>query len=438
MAQANIKAVITAEDRASKVIRGVDDSIGGLSHTIGKTLRAGALAGVAALGGLTAWTWKSVEAFAEEELAVTRLQAGIKNVTSATDKNVQSLINQASALQKVTRFSDEQIISAQGILTTFQLNQEAIELLTPRLIDMAEGIARVGGEMPDLEGNAILVAKALGGEDIAGLAGALRRVGVIMTSTQQEILNTGTQSERLAIITQILDQNFRGMGEAAGTTASGKMIQLKNSVNDLMETFGAAIFDAIKPFIATLTEWAQSDQARETIRQISARLGEVIQAVFVFLRDHWPGIRNAFITFANLASDVAGALGAVIGSIQWIINNSKKLSDALNPLGGGFSFSGLLKGVGSLLPGFQHGTSFAPGGMSLVGERGPELVNLPRGSQVIPNDRISSVGSVNITIQAGAFMGSQLEARKYAEMIMEAYKDLASSKSMTASQMLGA
>jgi hypothetical protein len=34
----------------------------------------------------------------------------------------------------------------------------------------------------------------------------------------------------------------------------------------------------------------------------------------------------------------------------------------------------------------QSGTDFAPGGLALVGERGPELVNLPRGSQVMPND----------------------------------------------------
>jgi hypothetical protein len=37
------------------------------------------------------------------------------------------------------------------------------------------------------------------------------------------------------------------------------------------------------------------------------------------------------------------------------------------------------------IPKFADGTNFAPGGLALVGERGPELVNLPRGSQVIPN-----------------------------------------------------
>jgi hypothetical protein len=34
---------------------------------------------------------------------------------------------------------------------------------------------------------------------------------------------------------------------------------------------------------------------------------------------------------------------------------------------------------------FASGTDFAPGGMAWVGEQGPELVNLPRGAQVIPH-----------------------------------------------------
>ena len=41
----------------------------------------------------------------------------------------------------------------------------------------------------------------------------------------------------------------------------------------------------------------------------------------------------------------------------------------------------MMKGV----PGFRRGTNFAPGGQAIVGEDGPEVVNLPRGSQVIPN-----------------------------------------------------
>ena len=40
---------------------------------------------------------------------------------------------------------------------------------------------------------------------------------------------------------------------------------------------------------------------------------------------------------------------------------------------------------------FAVGTNYAPGGLSLVGERGPELINLPRGSQVIPAAQTSNI-----------------------------------------------
>ena len=42
--------------------------------------------------------------------------------------------------------------------------------------------------------------------------------------------------------------------------------------------------------------------------------------------------------------------------------------------------------------GFSQGTDYATGGLSVVGENGPELVNLPRGSQVIPNHRLGGGG----------------------------------------------
>lgn len=44
---------------------------------------------------------------------------------------------------------------------------------------------------------------------------------------------------------------------------------------------------------------------------------------------------------------------------------------------------------------FANGTSYAPGGLSLVGERGPELLNLPGGSQITPNNRVIAPAMAN-------------------------------------------
>jgi hypothetical protein len=67
----------------------------------------------------------------------------------------------------------------------------------------------------------------------------------------------------------------------------------------------------------------------------------------------------------------------------------------------GGSFVGSFKNVFSqlsglnlkgLIPKFASGTRDFRGGLALVGERGPELVNLPRGSDVIPNHMIGGGG----------------------------------------------
>lgn len=59
----------------------------------------------------------------------------------------------------------------------------------------------------------------------------------------------------------------------------------------------------------------------------------------------------------------------------------------------GTAGGGILGGLLSSIPGFANGTNSAPGGIALVGERGPELVNLPRGSQVIPNISRGATGA---------------------------------------------
>jgi phage-related tail protein len=64
------------------------------------------------------------------------------------------------------------------------------------------------------------------------------------------------------------------------------------------------------------------------------------------------------------------------------------------------------------------GEHFASGGISrggwaTVGERGPELVNLPRGAQVIPNDALMARRSQrenNIAIHINVPQGTQRES----------------------------
>ncbi len=103
--------------------------------------------------------------------------------------------------------------------------------------------------------------------------------------------------------------------------------------------------------------------------------------------------RSLSNTFASIISGSASAKDALSGLLSQFAQLLAQ--SAFTGLFGGSG--GLLSGLG--IPGFATGTSFAPGGMALVGERGPELVNLPRGSQVINANRteqmLSAGGVVN-------------------------------------------
>ena len=70
------------------------------------------------------------------------------------------------------------------------------------------------------------------------------------------------------------------------------------------------------------------------------------------------------------------------------------------PLAGLFGGGGLLGGLfgGGGLGFFARGTDYAPGGAAIVGEEGPELVHLPRGSKVIPNHKLGQGGPARVEI----------------------------------------
>lgn len=97
-------------------------------------------------------------------------------------------------------------------------------------------------------------------------------------------------------------------------------------------------------------------------------------------------------SFSSWVNGISSAIGMIKDLIGWI--GRIKLPDWL----GAGSIGGNLKNMFSNLPFFADGVSNFRGGLAVVGERGPELVNLPRGSDVIPSNQIGSVGRQGATI----------------------------------------
>lgn len=133
-------------------------------------------------------------------------------------------------------------------------------------------------------------------------------------------------------------------------------------------------------------------------------------------------------------------------AFSFILGGINEVARALERLSGKSILDSTKKAVSNplkFLTGNATGTDHFGGGMTWVGEQGKELVQLPRGSKVIPNNQTKNysgggASTVNITVQAGAYMGSQQDARRYAVMIADALKDVAAMQGQRVSDMLGA
>lgn len=134
----------------------------------------------------------------------------------------------------------------------------------------------------------------------------------------------------------------------------------------------------------------------DAARDVSAQLDKLSLAA----NDNAGEVETANVriakSFKDMANETVSRLQDLVGAI--------KGGGFLDILGAVINIGLQLGSVGAFgkgvqtkinaIPAHAAGTSFAPGGVSLVGERGPELVNLPRGSQVIPNHALRGGGGV--------------------------------------------
>lgn len=112
------------------------------------------------------------------------------------------------------------------------------------------------------------------------------------------------------------------------------------------------------------------------------------------------GAGTTLTTAGTLLTTAATQLLAAATAMQ-ASSLASSIGGGFPGFGGGFGGGSLFGGFGDAFgfPGFATGTDFAPGGLAMVGERGRELVQLPRGSRVIPNERLGGLGK-STTIHA--------------------------------------
>lgn len=247
----------TKGDDVKKFINDTKNNLSKFSTNVANSFKAAEAGSKMLLGTLTAaaaaavvFGKKSVDAYFAAQEASTKLRTNMLNVKGATDLQVQSLEKLASKLQSVGVIEDDVIKAGMSQLATFNLQSSTIEKLTPKITDM---VAQLKGHNATAED--MVAINNLVGKVMTGNVGALSRYGVTLDENQKKVLENGSETERAAMLTQVLSQNYGKVNEELRKTPQGRITGLKNAFGDLQEGVGEFIVEGLAPLLDGFSNW---------------------------------------------------------------------------------------------------------------------------------------------------------------------------------------
>jgi len=183
-------------------------------------------------------------AYAVQNEVETQLAQVMRNTMDAREEDIQSIKDFCSAQQQIGIIGDEvQLAGAQELATYLEL-KSSLKALIPVMNDMLAqqyGLAASGE-------NASQIATMLG-KVMEGQTGALSRYGYKFDEAQEKVLKFGTESERVAVLVDVVSDSVGGMNEKLAQTPSGRMKQLENDLGDVNEQIGG-LLQAYEPFLS--------------------------------------------------------------------------------------------------------------------------------------------------------------------------------------------
>lgn len=279
MADANIRAVITAKDEASAVLKKFGDGASTIGAGIEKAAKVAAVALAAVGAAAVGFGVSSIKAFEESQNAIAQTNAVLASTKGIAGITADEVTKLAKALQKQTTFSDEDVRSVENLLLTFTaIGKDIFPQATKTVLNMATAL----GE--DTKSASIQLGKALQ-DPILGIT-ALRRVGVNFSDAQKDVIKnmveTGHKAEAQQAILKELETEFGNSAEAARHTFGGSLKALKNNLNDAQEAIGETITKALQPFILKASDFIASIDWEKVIKktiQSIKDLGEAFRII---------------------------------------------------------------------------------------------------------------------------------------------------------------
>lgn len=291
------------------------------------------------------------EAYATQEQAELKLETVMKERMNASEGDVQAIKDLASAQQGLGVIGDEVQLAGAQQVATFLKQKSSIEQLLPAMNNLLVQRKGLNVTQEDAVNVGNLVGKVMQGQ-----VSALTRVGITFTEAQKKVLKYGNESERAAMLAEVINDNVGNMNQALRETPSGAAKALANALGDVQEKLGAVLtpYESLIGMLGSmgmaLTSVVMLSQATVKLAQ-AIGLSRVMKLADIVTMKIWTAVcgaqsaamvasgaaaRGAAIGFTTLKvairglmiSTVVGAAIAALGyALEWLINKLTGTSD---------------------------------------------------------------------------------------------------------------
>ncbi|UJF27458.1 hypothetical protein [Planococcus sp. 107-1] len=310
-----------------------------------------------------------------------RLQDAMAGLAEAMAPVVTAITNIVAAIVEWMADNKELSLVLASIITVISLVSGAILALVPALAFLPTLIPIITGAF-------------------GALAGILPAIGSAIAAIAAPVAIAIAAIAALIGIVALIVKNWEPITEFFSN--------LWSNIKDIFVKTKDAIFDVVGGWILDVMRkfFELKDGAVGIFKGLSDAAVIIFRTMKDVLMKPVNAIRDAITSvFEKISSNLSGIWQGITDSIKKSINfiielindfiggmNTLKIPDWVPAIGGA--------GVDiPNIPMLAKGTEYFKGGPAIVGEKGPELVDMPRGSRVTSNDKMAGMMGGNVTVQ---------------------------------------
>lgn len=316
----------------------------------------------------------TIQAAANQESAVNRLNTALKTAGSFSIEASNAFQEMANQIQKTTKFEDDHVLSLAATARAMSRTNEQAMILTKAAIEL--GVAT--GKGPDAA--------------MQQLAGTLSGTAGRLTKIMPELQNFTAAQLKAGAAIEYVNARFAGTASAELNTYSGRLANLKNVFGDVKEELGNIFIKS--PALLTVFKFLSEKlvQLGESVKAFAGK-GDLLR----------PIILNAIDLGTVLTYSVGGAL-------EFIYNLAKIVFEGIRTAVQTLIF-GLAKGASMLVDLFAPNSALARGLRTFAESSKQTLADFSKGVA----DASENVLDFKVTTNIGAALS---EARMAVETAM--------------------